>query len=169
MGNKKLILISVVLVFVLFLYGCSGTKNKIGALGSTHRHVDFKLYVLGNSIDFTVSKFQVRHEAVHFENKDGDVMHTHATGITLGYFFQTHGMKMDNECLTLDTGNEYCTQGNVKLKVFVKSTGTDWEQILYPADYFIQDLDKILVTYGTEDGVGIQKQMESVTDKAVIT
>ena len=169
MKNKKLILISAVLVFVLFLYGCSGSENKIGALGSTHRHVDFKLYVLGNPMDFSVSKFQVRHEAVHFENRDGDVLHTHATGITLGYFFQTHGMKIDNECLTLDTGNEYCSDGKADLKIFVKSGGIDWEQVLYPADYAFQDLDKVLITYGTEDEEGIKKQMDSVTNKAAIT
>lgn len=166
MKNKKIILLSSLLLFILILYGCSGGGNKIGTLGSTHNHVDFKMYVLGNPLDFTQNKFQVRHEAVHFENRDGEVVHTHATGITLGFMFQRHGMSIDNECITLDTGNQYCSDGNADLKVFVKSLGTGWDQIYSPADYIIQDLDKILVTFGTEDEEGIRKQLESVEDKA---
>jgi len=51
------------------------------------------------------------------------------------------------------------------LKVYVKNQA-DWEQIYDPADYIIQDLDKILVTYGSEDEEEIKQQQESVSDKA---
>ncbi len=154
-------------VSILILLGCSGTgKTKIGTLGSTHRHADIKVYVLGNAMDFSAQKYQLKAKEAHFEHRDGDVVHIHATGIILGYVFLTLGMNIGNECLILDTGNEYCNDEKAELEVFVKSAGMDWEQIYDPSDYLIQNLDKILVTYGTEDGEGIKKQMESVTDKA---
>ena len=164
MKNKKLILFFGLGIFVLFLDGCS--ENEMGPLGSAHNHADIKVYLLGNAIDFSQQKYQVKDEKVHFENRDGDVVHTHATGVTLGYMFQTLKMDIDNTCLILDTRSKYCSDGNAELKAFVKGTGADWEQIYSPADYVIQDLDKILVTYGTEDEEGIQKQMEFVANKA---
>ena len=153
-------------IVALFLYGCASEKNSFGPLGSAHIHADIKVYVLSNPIDFSLPKYQLQDKAVHFENGDGDVMHVHATGITLGYIFKTLRMGIDNECLTLDTGRKYCNNGNAELKVFVKSANTDWEQIFYPKDYSIQGMDKILVNYGPEDEEGIKKHMNSVTDKA---
>ena len=168
MKNKKIILILSFVIFLFILSGC-GTGNKFGPLGSTHRHADIKVYVLGKPLDFNSPKYQVMDKLTHVENNDGDVLHVHATGITLGFFLKTLGVELTEECIKLDAGNTYCNKANAQLKVFVKSTGTDWEQILYPSDYVIQDLDKILVTYGTEDEESIKKQMESVTDKAATT
>ncbi|MBI2134347.1 hypothetical protein HYU09_00005, partial [Candidatus Woesearchaeota archaeon] len=102
MKNEKLILFFWLGAFVLFLDGCS--ENKIGPLGSAHNHADIKVYVLGNAIDFSQQKYQLKHQAVHFENRDGDVVHTHATGITLGYMFETLGMNINENCLTIDAG-----------------------------------------------------------------
>ncbi|MBL7056378.1 hypothetical protein ISS07_05680 [Candidatus Woesearchaeota archaeon] len=157
------------ILFIAFLFviaGCSAQKNTLGAVGSTHGHVDIKVYVLGKPIDFSVSKFQVRHPATHFENGDGEVLHTHATGLTLGYFFFSHGMSIDDNCLKLDNGNQYCSDGNAKLRVYVQNQGSEWEEILYPADYLFESYERILVTFGTENEDGIRKQMESVTSKA---
>lgn len=166
-GKKSGIFLLAALLIVL--YGCSGAKNNFGPLGSTHIHADFKAYVLGSPIDFSIQKYQLKDKLIHVENGDGDVMHIHATGIDLGYFFKTLGMEIDNNCITLDSGNKYCNAENAKFRAFVKSENADWEQIYYPADYIMQDLDKILVTYGVEDEEGIRKQMESVTDKARAT
>ena len=156
------------IIFILFVAGCT-SGNRMGPLGSTHRHADIKVYVLGNSIDFSVSKFQVQVRHAHFENRDGDVVHTHAVGVTLGHLFESLGMSIDNECLGLDTGNQYCSRGNAQLKVFIQRQGTNWQQIFDPQDYAILEFDKILVTYGAEDEEGIKEQQESVTDKAPVT
>lgn len=164
MRNNKIILIFA-FILLFMLVGCKA-KNNFGPLGSTHIHADFKVYILGNPIDFSLQKYQVKDELIHVEDGDGDVMHMHATGINLGYFFETLGMRIDKECITLETGNKYCNTGNAQFRVFLKSEDSGWEQLYYPADYVIQDLDKILVTYGAEDEESIKKQMESVTDKA---
>ena len=150
----------------IFIIGCSNERSNFGPLRSAHNHADIKVYILGNAIDFSLPQYQLQDKLTHFENWDGDVVHTHATGITLGYIFKTLGMEISDECLKLDTGNEYCSVGNAKLNVFAKNSNSDWEAIFYAPDYVIQDVDKILVTYGTESEEGIKEQMESVTDKA---
>ena len=167
MKNKKIkIMPFLFFTLVLVISGCNNNKNNFGPLGSTHVHADFKVYILGNPIDFSLSKYQLKDQLTHVENDDGDVIHMHATRINLGYFFETIGMKIDNNCITLDIGNKYCNHDNAKFKVFLKNGNSDWEQLYYPADYVMQDLDKILVTYGTENGEKIKKQEGSVTDKA---
>lgn len=164
--KNKLIFASIGVILILAIYGCSNGKSNFGPLGSTHQHADVKVYVLGNDIDFSLPQYQLRDRLTHFEDGDGDVVHTHATGITLGYVFKTLGMEINDNCLKLAAGNDYCSSGDAKLGVFIKSRNSDWEKIYYPEDYVIQDLDKILVTYGTESQEKITEQMESVTDKA---
>ncbi|MCH8003707.1 MAG: hypothetical protein IH934_03660 [Nanoarchaeota archaeon] len=168
MKNKNIIILILAIISILLINGCS-EKNNFGPLGSTHRHADIKVYILGNPIDFSVSKYQMQDDLVHFENRDGDVVHTHALGVTIGHMFETLGMSIDSECLTLDTGNKYCNKGNAEFKVFIKREGTNWQQIFNSQGYIIQQYDKILVTYGTEDEEEIRKQQESVTDKAKST
>jgi len=162
--NTKICFLLIALAFLI--YGCSNEKNNFGPLGSTHQHADIKVYVLENAIDFSLPQYQLQDRLTHLEDGDGDVVHTHATGITLGYLFRTLGMKISDECLKLNTGNEYCNVGNAKLNVFAKNRNSEWEAIFYASDYIIQDMDKILVTYGTESEEEIKEQMESVTDKA---
>ena len=160
-----MIIFGLVIISALFLVGCS-EKNNFGPYGSTHIHIDYKVYILGKPINFDLPRYQVMEDLTHVENNDGGVIHVHATGMTLGYFFRSLGFGLTDECFVLDTGNQYCSDGNAELKVFVQSIGTSWVQIYSPADYIIQDLDKILITFGTEDEEGIRQQLESVTDKA---
>ena len=162
---KKMLLI--IWIIAIFLYGCGAEKNSFGPLGSAHKHADVKIYVLGNAIDLSQQKYQLKSNLVHFENWDGDVVHVHTTGMTLGYMLKTLGMKLDKNCLQLDTGKEYCSAENAGLNVYVKSPDSEWEKINLPENYVIRDLDKILVTYGSESQEEIKKQMESVTKKAL--
>jgi len=157
------------LFFALFLLGCDADKNNFGPYGSTHIHADFKVYILGDALNFNSAKYQVMDDLTHVENNDGDVLHVHATGINLGYFFESLGFELTKDCFKMDTGNNYCKTGDAELKVFVKGKNLEWEQLYYPADYVLQDLDKILVTYGTENDEEIRKQMATATDKSRIT
>ena len=56
---------------VLVISGCNNNKNNFGPLGSTHVHADFKVYILGNPIDFSLSKYQLKDQLTHVENDDG--------------------------------------------------------------------------------------------------
>ncbi|MBS3101913.1 hypothetical protein J4458_00520 [Candidatus Woesearchaeota archaeon] len=153
------------LIFIIVVTGCA-KKEKFGPLNSAHQHADFKVYILGNALDFSRPQYMVKHDLTHVENNDGDVLHTHATGIALGFFLKTLNFEIDNECIKVDAGNKYCSLGSATLKVYLNPQGGNWEQLYSPADYVINDLDKILVTYGAESEEEIRKQQESVTDKA---
>ena len=164
---KKLIYF-LIIIFVLFLVGCT-SGNRIGPYGSTHSHSDFKVYILGKPLNFDSARYQVMERLTHIENNDGDVLHVHATGITLGFFLKSLGIDLNDECIKLDTGNEYCNLGKATLKAYVKSQNTGWVQIYDPAVYVINDLDKMLVSYGSESEEDIKEQQASVTDKAITT
>lgn len=162
---KRTKIIFLAMISALFLISCASKEN-FGPYGSTHIHADFKLYILGKPLDFNSPKYQVMEALTHVENNDGDMIHVHATCITLGYFFKSLGFGLTDECLALDTGNKYCNLGEATLKVYLKNRGSDWEQIYYPSNYVIQDLDRILVTYGPEDDNQIKEQQATVTDKS---
>ena len=156
------------LALTLMIAGCSSDKpqNNFGPLGSTHNHADIKIYMLGNALDFSVPQYQVMDKLVHFESRDGDVIHTHAVGVNLGFLLETVGMNLESECFTTDSGNKYCNSGKAQLKVFVKRNGADWDQAVDPANYVIFDLDKILINFGTQDEEELRELMDKVTDKA---
>ncbi|MFA4820064.1 MAG: hypothetical protein WC613_03860 [Candidatus Aenigmatarchaeota archaeon] len=135
----------------------SGSVN-LGPVGSTHIHQDFKMYVSGQMVDFSQPKYQLRSSLVHFENGDGNVIHTHATGMTLGYMLGTMNIELTPECLVID-GVRYCNNGNSKLKLY--ANGQPDNEF---GSYLMKDLDKILVSYGDE--TGLSGQIASVTNLA---
>jgi len=165
MDKIKKIIFCLFVIAAIFLVGCS-KQNNFGPHGSTHDHADFKVFILGKALNFNGPGYQVMDRLTHVEGNDGNVLHIHATGITLGFFLETLGMQINNECLTLDTGNQYCNLGSATLKVFVQNGNSDWIQIYSPADYVINHLDKIFVSYGTETDEEIKTQQGQVTDRA---
>jgi len=132
----------------------------IGTLKSTHIHADVKVYVNGKAIDFSQRKYQLTTSFIHFEEGIGDVVHIHATGLTVGYLFKSLGMDLSNNCLALE-GENYCNDDITKLKFYVNGKPNNEF-----SNYIIQDLDKVLVSYGSESQAEIQKQIDSVTNLA---
>lgn len=165
----KILTLGIVLLVVAglgatFIWALTSSSNSggIGAPGSTHIHQDWKMYINGKSIDFSVPKYQKPHinQLTHMEGGDGDIIHVHATGITMGFFLNSIGIKIDNNCLTMDTGEKYCNEGNKALKFYVNGKpNNEW------GSYILNNLDKILVHYGNETDDQIKQQLSSITDK----
>ncbi|MEK6946747.1 MAG: hypothetical protein AABX32_04010 [Nanoarchaeota archaeon] len=132
----------------------------IGPLSSTHIHADIKVYINGQSIDFSQKKYQLTTSYIHFEDGIGDVAHIHATGLTMGHLFKSLNGDFNNNCLTLESQTN-CNDGNKRLKFYVN--GKQNNEFGY---YVMQDLDKILVSYGAENESEIQKQIGSITNLA---
>ena len=132
----------------------------IGPLKSTHIHADVKVYINGQSIDFSQKKYQITTSYIHFEDGLGDVVHMHATGLAMNHLFKSLNGDFNNECLLFE-GQNYCNDGNKKLKFFVN--GKPNNEFGY---YVMKDLDKILVSYGSDNETEIQKQLSSVTNLA---
>ncbi len=148
---------------IWFAYSSISNSPRIGAVGSTHIHQDFKVYLNGkNSIDFSQRKYQVRVPYVHVEDNDGDIIHVHATGVRLGMFFDSLGMQLTKECFKADDGTSYCNGNGKTLKFYVNNvSNTEF------GNYLLHDLDKILVSYGSENNATIQPQLTSITNKAL--
>jgi hypothetical protein len=94
---------------------------------------------------------------VHFENGDGDAIHKHATGVDIGFLFETLGMKFLSECITMDDGTEYCNDSNHTLKFFVNGVRNDMYN-----NYVLNDGDRILLSYGSETQEQIDEQLRAV-------
>ena len=132
----------------------------IGPLRSTHQHADIKVYINGNAVDFSQKKYQLAARFIHFEEGIGDVVHTHATGLTIGHLFRSLGGNLNNNCVVLEKNN-YCSEGSNKLRFYVNGNPSNEFD-----NYVIKDLDKILVSYGAESEADMQKQLNSVTNLA---
>jgi len=156
-----------------------------------HIHVDFALYINNERFNFSHPRFDVqnalpkgRYAHMHLANPDGDkVIHIHAEGVPLAWFFEGVRMNITSECLAFEEGWRYCNDAgsntgsstgdnssvgngnNSKtLKVFAQNFGSSWKQIENFDEYMPLDLDRILVTYGNEDAAMLQDQMQSVSN-----
>ena len=132
----------------------------IGPLKSVHNHADVKVYINGQSVDFSQHKYQLATSFIHFEDGIGNVIHTHATGLTIGHLLKSLRGDISINCITLD-GQAYCNENNKKLKLYVN--GNPDNEF---ATYVIKDLDKLLISYGSENDSEIKKQMDSITNLA---
>ncbi len=133
----------------------------IGPLNSAHLHADVKVYINGDTVDFSQKKYQIEdthNNFVHFEEGIGDVIHIHATGLTIRHMIRSVNLYVNNNCLTFE-GTKYCNDGNKKLKFYVNGKASNEF-----GDYVINDLDKILVSYGPE--TDLSKQLASITNLA---
>lgn len=159
--NKK-ILITILILSIVIISAC-GRAAKIGSLGSQHIHADVKVYVDNAYIDFSQPQYQLRAKFVHFEDGRGDVVHVHATGVTINHMLDTLKMSVDKDCLKLNNGKKYCNNADKTVKFYVNDLSN--EEF---GDYVIKDLDRILVSYGLDNEEQIQKQLNSVTKNSVI-
>lgn len=160
--------IAAVALLALALFFMNSGKDGSDLLGDVHEHADFRMYINGQLYDFSRQEYmssegKTLSSFIHFHDGDGEVMHKHASGITIGFFFNTLGMRFDSECLVLAKGTEYCNDEDNTLKMYVNGKPNDKF-----GDYELKDLDRILVTYGDEDESAIWQQIESVSDKACI-
>jgi len=155
---KRFVLVLAALLLVL---AACKLNPPIGPVGSTHIHVDYKVYLNGQDVDFAKREYMVKAPHVHIESMDGDVIHVHATGVTIGEFFRTLGMKFTKDCFVLKPQPKFCTEGDKTLKFYVNGQPNE----LYD-DYLPSDLDQLLISYGSDSPEDIQKQIASVTDKA---
>lgn len=143
--------------------------TNIAQAPAVHIHANIKVYVNGTAIDFSQAKYQKTtdgkdlNEDVHFHDNNGDVVHVHKAGVTLNDLLTSFGMDLQRDCLTLDASTTKCATGDNKLRLYVNGQlNSDY------GAYVFKDLDRILVTYGSENDAAIQKQISSVADNACI-
>lgn len=151
------------------------SRSSIGVLGSQHIHADWKVYINGKALDdsmleplsMNMSKMdnKITSSFIHLDKgapapeKTGDVLHMHATGVPLWIFFKSVGMDFNKESLALPDGRKFSNDGKNTLKFYVNGKpNSEWE------NYVFDDLDKILILYGSE--ADLTQQLNSITDFA---
>lgn len=134
------------------------------ALGEkTHEHIDLKIYLSDKQLDLSQAKYQSTAEDekdpnIHVHDGNGDVVHKHREGATLGMFFKSIDISFDQNCLILDTGEKYCNDEKNELRFLVN--GQDDPRF---ASYELNDLDRVLINYGPKDE-SLEAKINSVTD-----
>lgn len=147
--------------------GGTGSFVQLGAIGSTHEHADFSIFVNGDEITPLDPSYFLRSRYVHLEAGAGagSVIHVHATGVTLGLFLRTLGFDLNQNCLTVSAGT-FCNEGDKTVKVYVKHRGGEWTQVdpSTANNILVLDGDKFLITYGNETEEEIISQQNAVPD-----
>lgn len=122
-----------------------GGPENAGALGSAHDHAAILVKVFGDTFEFSGPAFQIKSSWIHFEGRDGTTVHKHATGVTLGYLFDTLKIGLDDQCYIFPDGKAFCTNEDYTLKFFINE-----KQVPDIRDYEIMEGDRILIVYGAE-------------------
>ncbi len=168
-SKGKILAIVIPILIVGFIgygiYWASSTEG-VGTIGSTHIHADFAVFLDGEELTPLPEQYFVASPYAHVETGAGagSVIHMHATNVPLKMFFDSLGMKFNSECFEVSRDNKYCNYGDNTLKVFVKHANATWEQNFEYEKYIFQELDKILITYGSETDEEIRLQQNNVTD-----
>lgn len=132
-------------IFVNMSDNVPGGPENAGALGSEHSHAGLLVSIFGDEFDFSAPAYQIKSSWIHFEGRDGSTVHKHATGVTLGYLFDTLSLGLDDQCFVFQDGRSFCTNEDYKLVFYING-----EQVPDIRNYEIQEDDKILIAYGAE-------------------
>lgn len=167
---KKLIILGLIIAAVVIAGNIllqQGSEG-IGVVGEIHYHADFAVYLNGERYNFSQEKYMSTENKslsnfAHFHDMDGNIIHKHAEGVTLGFFLDTLDISLNDSCLILDDDTPYCNDGEKILKMYVNGKENDDF-----SDYDIHEEDKILISYGDESEEEIQSQLDSLTEDACI-
>lgn len=132
-----------------------------------HEHIDLKVYLSGEQLDLSQAKYQESIDnplepSVHLHDGNGEVVHKHRDGATLGLFFTSLGMTLREDCFITDEGKRFCNDANNELRFFVNGQANDQF-----ANYELNDLDRVLISYGPKN-VDLTEQINAVTDLSCI-
>lgn len=117
----------------------------LGNPGSEHSHMTLAFFLDDERIDFSQTKYQLRAPHVHFEGGEGSIIHKHAVGVNLPFFFSTLGIRINQDCFSFDGITEYCANDSKKLSFIIN--GKKMDDIF---SYELRDKDKILINYGSD-------------------
>ena len=134
-----------VVVFLTMTESAPGAPENAGAMGSDHTHTSLLVKIFGDTFEFSGPAFQIKSPWIHFEGRDGTTIHKHATGVPLGYLFDTLNIGLDDQCYVFPDGKSFCTQEDYTLNFFING-----EQVSDIRDHEGMEGDRVLILYGGE-------------------
>ena len=123
-----------------------GGPENAGPLGSDHAHGGILVKIFGDTFAFNGVAYQIKSSFIHFEGNDGTTIHKHATGVTLGFLFDSLGLGLDDQCFVFKDGKSFCTTEDYSLKFFINDEPVDDIR-----DHEVTEDDKILISYGADE------------------
>jgi len=141
-------------VFVTMDSNVPGAPPGAGKLGAEHEHASLLVRIFDDKFDFSVPTYQIKSSWIHFEESDGTTIHRHASGVMLGYLFDTMNIGVNSECYVFPDGRQFCTNEDYSLKYYInhRSVGNIH-------DYVLEDDDRILISFGPETPEVIEEQL----------
>ncbi len=149
-------------VFVTMDADVPGAPPGAGRLGAEHEHASLLVRIFDDKFDFSVPSYQIKSSWIHFEESDGTTIHRHASGVTLGYLFDSLNIGIDSECYSFPDGRQFCTNEDYSLKYYLNHQLVDDIN-----DYVIQDDDRILITFGNETPEQIEEQLIELDSQVI--
>ena len=141
-------------VFVTMDSNVPGAPPGAGKLGSEHIHSSLLVRIFGDIFDFAVPSYQIKSSWIHFEDSDGTTIHRHATGVPLGFLFDSLNIGMDSKCFVFPDGRQFCTNEDYSLKYYINH-----KPVSSINDYIFEDGDRILISFGSETPEQIEEQL----------
>ncbi|MFB6135635.1 MAG: hypothetical protein ABEJ04_02650 [Halobacteriaceae archaeon] len=111
---------------------------------SVHYHGTIRVEMLGESLDFSRSRFQRRADCFHFENGRGERWHVHCKNVTLGWGLSTLGIDTDGRSLTYRGTTYRDDSPEYEVSVTVNGDPVD------PWSYVLREGDRVRVTVSRE-------------------
>ena len=141
-----------------------GIPPGAGKLGDEHEHASMLVRIFGDKFDFAAPSYQVKSAWIHFESSDGNTIHRHASGVTLGYLFDSLNLQINEECFNFppSDGRKFCTNEDYSIKYYINH-----QAVGDISSYVIQDQDRILISYGNENQEQIGDQLKELDSQLI--
>ena len=148
--------------FVTSTNNVPGAPENAGKLGDEHIHASLLVSVFGDKFDFSTPNYQVKTPWIHFENQDGDTIHRHSTGVELEFLFNSMSVGVDENCFVFPDGRQFCNNEDYSIKFYIND-----QLVKDIRQHVIQEDDRILISYGNEDQLAIEKQLAELNAQAI--
>ncbi len=131
-----------------------------GRLGDEHEHAGILVRIHGDKFDFSLPPYQVKSPYIHFEGGDGNTIHRHASGVPLGFLFDTIKVGLTDECFIFPDkapNHTFCNDDKYTLKFYINH-----QKVSGIRDYIIKEDDRILISYGNQNQTQIDDQLREL-------
>ena len=164
-----LALIAVIVWYASFVFitqvdssSVPGAPPGAGKLGDEHVHSSLLVRIFGDKFDFSVPSYQIKSSWIHFEESDGTTIHRHASGVTLGYLFDSINIGIDDQCYIFPDGRKFCTNEDYSLKYYINH-----QPVSNINDYIFEDGDRILISFGPETPEQLEEQLVELDSQLI--
>ena len=150
-------------LFLTMTESAPGGPENAGALGSEHSHAALLVKIFGDTFEFASPAFQIKSSWIHFEGNDGTTIHKHATGVNLGYLFETLAIGLDDQCYVFPDGKQFCSNEDYKLRLFING-----DEVPDIREYEIMEDDRVLIIYGAETPEEIEAYLLELDNQQLV-